>query len=79
MGVPSGAGGKTTLRAALIDGVVFCLRPLLRVQLALYKQDVNVGPFPTDEPEFLIAGPDPDHLLFIGDVAVTGYGVPTTG
>jgi hypothetical protein len=79
MGVPSGVGGRTTLRAALIDVVVSCVRPLLRVQLALYKQDVNVGPFPEDEPEFVIAGSDPDHLLFIGDVAVAGYGVANHG
>jgi hypothetical protein len=75
MGVPIGAGGRTGLRAELIDVVVFCMRPLLRVQLALYKHDVSSAPFPENELEFIIAGPDPDCLLFIGDVAVTGYGV----
>jgi hypothetical protein len=79
MSVPGGAGGKTRLRAALIDVVVCCVRPLLRVQLALYKHDVTVGPFPEDEAEFVIAGPDADHLLFIGDVAVAGYGVVDHG
>lgn len=75
MAVMAGAGGRTTLRAALTDAVVWCVRPLLRVQLALYKHDVALAPFPEDEPEFVIPGPDPDHLLFIGDVAVTGFGV----
>lgn len=31
MGVPIGAGGRTTLGARLIDVVVCCVRPLLRV------------------------------------------------
>jgi hypothetical protein len=79
MRVPTSAGGKTRLRAVLIDVVVLCVRPLLRVQLALYKQDVNSGPFPEDEAEFVVAGPDADHLLFIGDVAVAGYGVVDHG
>jgi hypothetical protein len=78
-GDPSSARSQGLLQAALIDAVVFCVRPLLRVQLALYKQDIRSAPFPADEPELLIAGPDPDHLLFIGDVAVAGYGVVEYG
>lgn len=49
MGVPIGAGGRTTLWARLIDVVVCCVRPLLRVQLAPYKQDVGSAPFPENE------------------------------
>jgi len=83
MDVTFGAGGRTTLRSALRSAltnfVVCCVRPLLRVQLALYKHDVDSAPFPEDEPKFVIAGPDPDRLLFIGDVAVAGYGVLRQG
>ena len=75
LGVPISSGGRTALWAGLIDVVVFCVRPLLRVQLALYEQDVSSAPFAENDLEFVIAGPDPDCLLFIGDVAVTGYGV----
>lgn len=49
MGVPIGAGGRTTLWARLIDVVVCCVCPLLRVQLALFKQDVSSAPFPENE------------------------------
>lgn len=51
-------------------------RPLLLLlHLALYRLDVCRAPFPVDVEERRIAGPDPDRLLFIGDVAVAGYGV----
>ena len=75
----NGESGKTALRTFFVDIVMFCAHPLLRMPLALYKQEVNSGPFPADEPEFVIAGSDPDHLLFIGDVAVAGYGVMEHG
>ena len=75
----NGESSRTALRAFLVDVVMFCVQPLLRMPLALYKQEVNSGPFPADEPELVIAGPDPDHLLFIGDVAVAGYGVMEHG
>lgn len=50
-------------------------RPLLLLHFVLYKLDVCRAPFPTDIPESSIAGGDPDRLLFIGDVAIAGYGV----
>ncbi|MHB1171814.1 MAG: SGNH/GDSL hydrolase family protein [Lacisediminihabitans sp.] len=63
------------LSPATIAILLYFARPLLRLHFALYKQDVRQALFPQDDPEFIIAGPDPDRLLFIGDVAVAGYGV----
>ena len=50
----NGESGKTVLRTFFVDIVMFCAQPLLRMPLALYKQEVNSGPFPADEPEFEI-------------------------
>lgn len=59
-------------RGALL---LYFARPLLRLHFALYKQDVRRAQFPQDDPEFVIPGPHPDWLVFIGDVAAAGYGV----
>ena len=67
------------LLSAAITGLLSLARPLLRIQFGLYKQDVRTALFPEDDPEFVIAGPNPDRLLFIGDVAVAGYGVLSHG
>lgn len=63
------------LPPAAISVLLYCARPLLRLHFVHYKRDVSQALFPEDDPEFEIAGPDPDRLLFIGDVAVAGYGV----
>lgn len=55
--------------------LLYCARPLLRLHLTHYKRDVRQALFPEDDPQFDITGPNPDRLLFIGDVAVAGYGV----
>lgn len=75
MGFVTKPDGTTALSSATIAVLLYFARPLLRMQLALYKQDVRRAQFPEDDPEFVIPGPDPDRLLFIGDVAVAGYGV----
>ena len=75
----NGESGKTALRTFLADVDMICAHPLLGMPLALYRQEVLSSPCPADEPEFVIAGSDPDHLLFIGDVAVAGYGVMEHG
>ena len=69
----------TVLSPITISALIYLARPLLRVHLAHYKRDVRHAPFPEDDPEFVIAGPHPDRLLFIGDVAVSGYGVLLQG
>lgn len=50
-------------------------RPLVLLHFAHYKWDVRGAPFPIDPLERKVAGPTPDRHLFIGDVAMAGYGV----
>jgi hypothetical protein len=50
-------------------------RPLLRLNLAHYERDVRKAAFPEGVADLEIPGPDPVRLLFVGDVAVAGYGV----
>ncbi len=64
-----------TLSHGTIAALMFLARPLLRLLLMFYTQDLRQAQFPQDAPEFVIPGPDPLRLLFIGDVAVAGYGV----
>lgn len=53
----------------------FLARPLVLLHFVHYMWDVRGAPFPVDAPERHVAGPMPDRLLFIGDVAMAGYGV----
>lgn len=55
--------------------VLSLARPLLLMHFTAYVRDVRRAPFPVDAPESRIAGPTPDRVLFIGDVALAGYGV----
>ncbi|MGV8897540.1 MAG: SGNH/GDSL hydrolase family protein [Rhodoglobus sp.] len=55
------------------------MQPLLQAAMLEYKRDVAQAVFPTDDPDFLIEGPDELRVLFIGDVAAMGYGVLRQG
>lgn len=67
--------GTAVPPATVTTILLYCARPLLRLHFAHYERDVRQALFPEDDPQFDITGPDPDRLLFIGDVAVAGYGV----
>lgn len=47
--------------------------------MALYRSEVRQNLYPRDEPVVLRDGPDPQRLLFLGDVAVSGHGVLSHG
>lgn len=47
----------------------------LRLHFRLYRRAVSRGLFPQDARVQSIAGPRPERVLFVGDVAVAGYGV----
>ena len=56
------------------------MRPVLRLNFAHYKKDVARAIFPEDaDLDGSIAGPHPIRMLFVGDVAVAGYGVLKRG
>lgn len=50
-------------------------KPLLHLHLGIYRRELATAPFPVDEPELTVQGPQPDHLAFVGSIAVSGYGV----
>lgn len=64
-----------SVRTALVEAILRAARPLLRIHLLHYTRDVGNAPFPTDVPERHIEGGHVSRLLFIGDVALAGYGV----
>lgn len=66
-------------RRPLPDALVALGRPLLRVAFAMYLHEVKKDLFPRDAPVTLIDGVDPQGILFIGDVAVAGHGVLSSG
>lgn len=66
---------KASLSVA--GGVV--TRAGLRIHFWLYCRAMSRGLFPLDERIQKIEGPSPERLLFVGDVAVAGYGVLRNG
>jgi len=54
-------------------------RPTLRLHLALYMRDMEAAIFPPHDDVSAIAGPDPERVLFLGDIGVAGYGVLLAG
>ncbi|KZC96484.1 MULTISPECIES: esterase [Clavibacter] len=54
-------------------------RPTLRLHLALYMRDMEAAIFPPHDDASAIAGPDPERVLFVGDIGVAGYGVLLAG
>lgn len=63
------------VRTALVEAILRVARPLLRIHLLHYTHDVANAPFPTDLPERHIDGGHISRLLFIGEIALAGYGV----
>jgi len=59
----------------LIAAVVRATKPLFRLHLALYRRELARAPFPRDARRTVTDGPDPDRLLFVGSIAVEGFGV----
>ncbi|MGJ1465074.1 GDSL-type esterase/lipase family protein [Clavibacter sepedonicus] len=54
-------------------------RPTLRLHLALYMRDMEAAIFPPHDDVSSIPGPDPERVLFLGDIGVAGYGVLLAG
>ncbi|AMM18881.1 hypothetical protein AX769_00410 [Frondihabitans sp. PAMC 28766] len=63
------------MRLTIPTSLIRLAKPLLRVHLGLYRREVASAPYPVDEPEYEVAGTDPDRLAFIGSIAVSGFGV----
>jgi len=59
----------------LIAAVVRATKPLFHLHLALYRREVARAPYPRDARRMTVDGPDPDRLLFVGSIAVEGFGV----
>ncbi len=69
--LPQSPGRKPRTQTLLLG----LAKPLLHLHLGLYRRELASAPFPVDEPEFEDPGPHPDHLAFVGSIAVSGYGV----
>ncbi|PPF55137.1 esterase [Clavibacter michiganensis] len=54
-------------------------RPSLRLYLLLYMREMEAGIFPQHDDVSTAPGPDPERVLFIGDIGVAGYGVLLAG
>lgn len=67
------------LKRALLGVTLAAVRPYLRLHLALYNRKMRRGVFPEATMERMVPGPAPQRLLFVGDIAVAGYGVLLDG
>ncbi|RIJ54941.1 esterase [Clavibacter phaseoli] len=77
-----GSVPRTVLRplVPLAHGAAMALaRPTLRLHLHLYMREMEAGIFPQHDDVSAIAGPDPERVLFVGDIGVAGYGVLLAG
>jgi hypothetical protein len=59
--------------------VVAMARPTLRLHLHLYMREMEAGIFPPHDDVPAVPGPDPERVLFLGDIGVAGYGVLLAG
>ncbi|MCU1529813.1 MAG: hypothetical protein JWP75_3576 [Frondihabitans sp.] len=69
----------TTTRQRATDAFLALGRPLLRISFALYQLEVRRNLYPRDALVDTVYGPDPERLLFVGDVAASGHGVLSHG
>jgi len=65
----------TAARHRLLAAVVRAAKPLFRLHLALYEHELARSPFPRGERRTSLEGPEPVRLLFVGSIAVEGFGV----
>lgn len=64
----------------LIAGVMIrSLRPILNLSMVAYRRDVADSLFPSGTADGDVSGSTPVRLLFVGDSAVSGYGVLNHG
>lgn len=59
----------------LTQALYLLARPLLLVHFAIYARTVSKGIFPDGDPAPAIEGTHPARFLFVGDIAVSGFGV----
>jgi hypothetical protein len=77
-----GSVPRTVLRplVPLAHGAAVALaRPTLRLHLLLYMREMEAGIFPQHDDASAVPGPDPERVLFVGDIGVAGYGVLLAG
>jgi hypothetical protein len=77
-----GSVPRTVLRplVPLAHGAAVALaRPTLRLHLHLYMREMEAGIFPQHDDASAVPGPDPERVLFVGDIGVAGYGVLLAG
>ncbi|ARC58347.1 hypothetical protein AS850_14775 [Frondihabitans sp. 762G35] len=67
------------VRPFAIRILLVVVRPLLLLHFVVYSHTVQHSAFPRDLAERSHPGADPVRLLFVGDVAVAGYGVLREG
>lgn len=66
---------RSLLKRAAWGALVKTARPYLRLHLWNYNRTMRRGVFPEQKMERDLPGPDPERVLFVGDIAVAGYGV----
>ncbi|WP_317231998.1 SGNH/GDSL hydrolase family protein [Clavibacter capsici] len=54
-------------------------RPTLRLHLHVYMREMEAAIFPPHDDAASVPGPDPERILFLGDIGVAGYGVLLSG
>jgi hypothetical protein len=72
--VPRGAVHRGITGAALR-----LLRPFLKMNMVAYRAEVANSLFPAGTPEGEVVAPDSRRMLFVGDIAASGYGVLNHG
>lgn len=63
------------LPAWILQALYLAARPLLFIHFVIYSHTVSRGIFPDGDPAPARPGPDPVRFLFVGDIAVSGFGV----
>lgn len=65
----------TPRRRRLLATAVRVAKPLFRLHLGLYRREIARSPFPRGDQRTSIDGPSADRVLFVGCIAVEGFGV----
>jgi len=79
---PSRTGPRAALAPFLplaSGAAVAIARPTLHLHLRLYMRQMETGIFPQHDEVPAMPGPDPERVLFLGDIGVGGYGVLLSG
>jgi hypothetical protein len=75
----TGIAAPGTFNRRVTGAIVQLFRPLLKINMMAYRLEMSDSLFPTGIPEGEVVAPDSCRMLFIGDTAVSGYGVLNHG